>query len=99
MEYTKKDLTQSINRLDDLTHDIMKYCDRLAHNHDKKDLIKFEIMKYLYDYENEVRLINNELLKDFGEAYDSELKNDEFFVYERIDKLIDYGNKINKGVK
>ena len=99
MKYTKKDLKQSLNRVNDLTNDIMKYCDRLAHNHDKKDLIKFEIMKYLYDYENEIRLINNELSKDFGMAYDPKLKNDEFFIYEKIDKLIDYGNKIYKGVK
>tara|TARA_R110002020_G_scaffold127255_1_gene285547 strand:- start:3645 stop:3944 length:300 start_codon:yes stop_codon:yes gene_type:complete len=99
MKYTKKDLTQSINRLNDLTNDIMKYCDRLAHNHDKKDLIKFEIMKYLYDYENEIRLINNELSKDFGMGYDPKLKNDEAFIDEKIDKLIDYGKKIYKGVK
>ena len=32
-------------------------------------------------------------------GFDPELKNDEFFIYERIDKLIDYGNKIYKEVK
>ena len=100
MKYTKKDLTQSINRLNDLVENrIMKLCKRLAHNHDKKDLIKFEIYRYLYEYENEIRLINHELSKDFRMGFDSELKNDEFFIYEKIDKLIDYGNKIYKGVK
>jgi len=100
MKYTKKDLTQSINGLNDLVENrIMKLCKRLAHDHDKKDLIKFEIYRYLYEYENEIRLINYELSKDFGMAFDPELKNDEAFIYEKIDKLIDYGNKIYKGVK
>ena len=102
MEYTKKDLTQSINRLNDLVEDIVfefnatRLSNKTRSIKDKKDLIKFEIMKYLYDYENEIRLINNELSKDFGEAYDSKLKNDEAFIYERIDKLIDCSNKICK---
>ena len=83
MKYTKKDLNQSINRLNDLVENrIMKLCKRLRHDKDNKDLIKFDIYKCIYEYENEIRLINN----------------DEAFIYEKIDKLIDYGNKIYKGV-
>ena len=101
MKYTKKDLTQSLNRLNNLVDSLIYEFDPLGRKYTFKQKgfknnLKFEIMKYLYDHENEFRLINNELSKDFRMGFDPELKNDEFFIYEKIDKLIDCSNEIYK---
>jgi len=46
------------------------------------------ILEFMYENENIYKILEKEITKDFGKRFDREAENDEFFVFERMTKLL-----------
>tara|TARA_R110002020_G_scaffold384685_1_gene595682 strand:- start:229 stop:552 length:324 start_codon:yes stop_codon:yes gene_type:complete len=46
------------------------------------------ILEFMYENENIYKILEKEITKDFGKRFDRKAENDEFFVFERMTKLL-----------